>query len=977
MNPIIIVGIGGTGNAVIYNLFKRGLPFNVRVVMYDSDLKVKDNAEGFPENLFCATTQTRENATAFCRECLNEKKFKKFAPKFREYWPGYMIGIEDKCAGLGDFSCEGLGQSRPKGFLGLLKNLLTADSIVNKICSLYDDLLTTGKNTGEINMTAGPDIYIIGSFAGGTGSGIFIDLALLLRSKFFSQTPARIYGIFVLGRAAMLGRTSPDHISHDWACANSYAALWELRSWMTSGKPFEKAYSENIEIKNFKEKPYNAVILIDKDNEAGKNLDTYKSYENLVADFIYDLLLRDVSAKRMSTVLDNIMGREGFVLGSAGRGVILYPKRDILHYLNSKVLCNYLSNEAIKEPGSELEKALTNDKSTKFTFLESYLHEIKDIELERLGETIKFPKRPFIETKLNLMNRENYKKMITEITTDIEKFEHEIKNFLQVAMPKYTQKWKDIIFNHFKGEIQSKNIAFLHGYLSRFLEGLLNPKINNLENILKNLNSAKNNQFTEMNTYIYLLKESKGNPQIKKILLEKATEYFNIAEEAHINQYALSFFIEIENYIHIIKDAVNFVQDFMKKELLFSLRNEITNYECGYSTLYPFEAAQIKVLELKTNLDYFDDIYKTVVPETTKLTENKNTKDKIQALEDELAKIIFDDVFPLISVKKTIRWEDQKRIFETITNRLFASFKEVFNNEIPDNIFEALFIEAENKQISPKDYKDYLTTIITNAQKHIAQPFLTEENPDATRTQSVLCIVANLGKLLEAINKYKTELGDSFANVIRKTNQGIKATLIPNNETVDTNEFDDKIIVVNAKFGYNWDYLSQFTEESGLYYAAYKKVINNSDPERRYEVFIDLRNSPQCLPATLLFLLCEYASVIEKVMDKKENETGVYKFENDVLKKGLRGRGNIISWFVNNEDPEKRRRILEEFQKNWNRIEPAERKAYFENVKNALIEAKRKTRDENLKEIYQSNIQVMEQAIQAGYYDTGNLKDII
>ncbi len=93
------------------------------------------------------------------------------------------------------------------------------------------------RETGLELRSTWPRAYIVTSLAGGTGGGMFLDLAYvvrrLLREAGFSRQ--EVVGLFYL---------PPVHERAETALplANSYAALVELNHFMTSGKPFQARY---------------------------------------------------------------------------------------------------------------------------------------------------------------------------------------------------------------------------------------------------------------------------------------------------------------------------------------------------------------------------------------------------------------------------------------------------------------------------------------------------------------------------------------------------------------------------------------------------------------------------------------------------------------------------------------------------------------------------------------------------------------
>ena len=98
------------------------------------------------------------------------------------------------------------------------------------------------------------NIFVVGSLCGGTGSGIFLDIAYTLR-QMYGASGAQIVGYFVV--SPELYGNAPDKN------ANTYAALKELNYYATAGTTFRAYYDlQNMDYVEESRPPFEYVYLV-------------------------------------------------------------------------------------------------------------------------------------------------------------------------------------------------------------------------------------------------------------------------------------------------------------------------------------------------------------------------------------------------------------------------------------------------------------------------------------------------------------------------------------------------------------------------------------------------------------------------------------------------------------------------------------------------------------------------------------------
>jgi len=145
-------------------------------------------------------------------------------------------------------------------------------------------------------MKGGISVFITSSAAGGTGSGMFIDIASMVRDIFRGNGPdLKIYGILMLPFAYGGGSKYKN------ARANAYAALKEIDSFM-SGTPFGAEYPSGNSVR-ISDRLFDdgMLYLLDVENMAGNSLAGRIDVPGMAGEFI--------SAFLSSPVGDSIDGK--------------------------------------------------------------------------------------------------------------------------------------------------------------------------------------------------------------------------------------------------------------------------------------------------------------------------------------------------------------------------------------------------------------------------------------------------------------------------------------------------------------------------------------------------------------------------------------------------------------------------------------------------------------------------------------------
>jgi hypothetical protein len=234
--------------------FRGKVPPIIRILGFDTDVPQKQQLKLEDRNVYLEEDTegfhiTLDQPDVFVRE---NDLVKSWAP------PEKMISYQD--------ISRGTGAERPSGRLALFAN---APTVYGEIEEAWRNI--TGKrakiateNMGiELSSDKTVDIYIVCSVAGGTGSGMFLDIGYICR-HIAGSLRHRVFGFFLLPR--VFGEKGGNY----YCSGNGYAALKELDYWVNEDKPVEVSYpgvNERIFWGGQKNKPFDYICLVDDESE--------------------------------------------------------------------------------------------------------------------------------------------------------------------------------------------------------------------------------------------------------------------------------------------------------------------------------------------------------------------------------------------------------------------------------------------------------------------------------------------------------------------------------------------------------------------------------------------------------------------------------------------------------------------------------------------------------------------------------------
>lgn len=291
--PTVVIGLGGTGHSSVLKLKKRfidaygAVPPIIRFLSIDTT----ENSQ-WSERTSSNGSVMLEPNEQYVLQVINPGALVSGANEHIDEWWPKDIPISAIVAGA--------GQVRARGRLALFAK---SSEVFARIRNAIDDVQNI-KNTRQmyadqflVSERGGLEIYLVGSLAGGTGSGIFLDIAFISRSMV--DTLSNVTGVFVLPR---LFSNLP---GTQLVKPNAYGALKEIEyfSKMKPSDQFEINYGTATV--NVEHPPFDLLYVLDSVNENGKVISELSDLTGLIADGLYIQIGSQIGTNSSNSV-DNI-----------------------------------------------------------------------------------------------------------------------------------------------------------------------------------------------------------------------------------------------------------------------------------------------------------------------------------------------------------------------------------------------------------------------------------------------------------------------------------------------------------------------------------------------------------------------------------------------------------------------------------------------------------------------------------------------
>ena len=331
----LFVGVGGVGSDVVdkvAGMCKGAELDNIRFVVMDTDANsLKTIAE---TGAIITKVQTSTSLTV--------KEYLEKDEEARVYW------FPNNSTLYGKTVSEGAGQVRAISRLALNNAIRTGE--INKLYKEIDNLLL--KDSGDFKQAL--RVVIVSSATGGTGSGMAMITAMLIREylhEHYSEKKSIIRGFFVL--PSVMDTVIDNQVEKESQYRNGYATIKEINAFMMIASGFGgteetlKRYNDiHITVptstggtKELSCLPFDFCFLLEAADKNSEGLGNLEAYKDSAALCVYEQSVGPMQAKSFS-LEDNIVkefsqknkfARNRF--GGIGASKIVYPYEDIADYV--------------------------------------------------------------------------------------------------------------------------------------------------------------------------------------------------------------------------------------------------------------------------------------------------------------------------------------------------------------------------------------------------------------------------------------------------------------------------------------------------------------------------------------------------------------------------------------------------------------------------------------------------------------------
>ncbi|MEA5596471.1 tubulin-like doman-containing protein [Rivularia sp. UHCC 0363] len=273
--PTVVIGLGGTGYEVVLKLKKRfidvygSVPEIIQFLSIDTTENIQEREKSpdgntvylEPNELYAISVANPSGLVGGRNEHIDE------------WWPKQIPshGI-----------INGAGQIRARGRLALFAKVGDISSLIGQAVNKVRGIRTSKQafsDNFQVSNRDGVEIFIVGSLAGGTGSGTFLDTAFLARQ--YLNSFSNITGVFVLPR--VFSNLAQTHMVK----SNAYGALKEIEHFWNLSPSNALEIDYGISKLKVDRPPFDAVFLIDGINKKGTVVSRPDDLQNLVADGLY------------------------------------------------------------------------------------------------------------------------------------------------------------------------------------------------------------------------------------------------------------------------------------------------------------------------------------------------------------------------------------------------------------------------------------------------------------------------------------------------------------------------------------------------------------------------------------------------------------------------------------------------------------------------------------------------------------------
>lgn len=339
--PTLLIGLGGAGSKIVRRVANMVTPQQrkrLSFVVLDTDINELRQIEEANPFIHCIQTSDPMTVGEYLTKDIHA----------RDTWFPVNPILNDKAL------TEGAGQVRAVSRLAF--DTAVRSGKLEKLHRAIQELYKLEPDVPEQALR----ITIVGSLAGGTGSGLILPVAMYIKNylkNHYRNGSSIVRGFFLLPEvfySVILSEVERNNLK-----ANAYAALREIDAFLMKGdSTLDKEYKDSVKIEfpkvanegseEYNVRPYDFCFLFDGQNSNGNTLNSHSEYLDHAAYCIYQQSAGPIN-KRVNSSEDNTVrslcaenGRNRYA--GVGCSTMLYPVEDVTRYISLNWANECLSN---------------------------------------------------------------------------------------------------------------------------------------------------------------------------------------------------------------------------------------------------------------------------------------------------------------------------------------------------------------------------------------------------------------------------------------------------------------------------------------------------------------------------------------------------------------------------------------------------------------------------------------------------------
>lgn len=342
--PTLIIGLGGVGCKIAFKTFEKIKEEDrdeIKVLGFDTNINDLGKLRVKYDKQLIQTSPAGHTVGSYLKQSI--------AKNDKEWHPMNNTILQKNFV-------DGAGQVRAVSRLALMAAMRMG--VMQRVENTINELRQLNENRFQTNVR----VIIISSHAGGTGSGIFLQVGLYLRDllvEHFHINDALIRGIFLMP-SVFTDILPPDQRRN--VQANGYAAMKELNAIFRAAAGFkddvniEFEYKDNLldeegyskAVMSAGKLPYDFCTIYERSNINNQQV-RFHDYLDIVADATYLQAISPMSDDAFSlednAIRDTVRNEGQNRFTGAGISKLVYPYNDIKQYLIYKYSTYAISNK--------------------------------------------------------------------------------------------------------------------------------------------------------------------------------------------------------------------------------------------------------------------------------------------------------------------------------------------------------------------------------------------------------------------------------------------------------------------------------------------------------------------------------------------------------------------------------------------------------------------------------------------------------